>query len=331
MMKKMRIAILALIVILALTGCSCKHEWAAADCVNPPACGKCGETEGEPLGHEWTDATCTTARTCNRCGRSEGEPLGHVWTEATCAEPKVCASCGEVVGEVSAHVWVDATCTAPKTCSVCGETEGEPTEHLWMEATTETPATCSVCGATEGEKVVTDPRFVTSEVEKLLGRWEAPLSISEEDLNIRRFNGALEGTYWIEFRNDGTVSTGIVLKDEAEFRKAVAECYADWTFEELEEKEIDEDTANTVAKVLLEMDVEAYILQDLEEIPAADLIEGIMAESDLGDGWTGDFVYYVADGKLYIDDEWSEEMYEAEHEILGTTLILYGYLECKRA
>lgn len=330
-MRKLRIVILALMVVLVFSGCSCKHEWAAADCVNPPTCGKCGATEGEPLGHEWTDATCTTARTCSRCGRSEGEPLGHTWADATCTEPKTCATCGEVLGEITEHVWVEATCTAAKTCSVCGATEGELAEHVWTEATTDTPATCSVCGATEGEKVVTDPRFVTGEVEKLLGRWEATLELSEEDLNIRRFNGSLEGIYWIEFRNDGTAETGIELKDEKKFREAAAECYADWTFEQLEEDEIDEDAANAVAKVLVDTDVEAYILKELEEIPIHDLIEDLLAESDIGDGWFAEYVFYVEDGKLYMDEEWNDSMEETEHELLGTTLLLYGFLECKRA
>ena len=330
-MRKLRIVILTLVVILLFSGCSCKHEWTEADCVNPPTCGKCGATEGEPLGHEWTDATCTAARTCTRCGRSEGEPLGHTWANATCTEPKTCAACGEVLGEITEHVWVEATCTAAKTCSVCGVTEGEMAEHVWTEATTEEPATCSVCSATEGEKIVTDARFVTGEVEELLGRWEAPLSISEKELNIPRYNGSLEGTYWIEFRNDGTVETGIVLKDEKAFREAAAECYADWAFEDLEEDEIDEDTANAVTNVLLDMDVEAYILKTLEEVPINDLIEDLMAESELGVGGFGEYVYYVEDGQLYMDKEWSDSMYETEYEFLGTTLLMYGFLECKRA
>lgn len=330
-MKKLRVLILALACLLVLSGCSCKHEWTAADCVTPASCTQCGETEGEALGHTWTDATCTAARTCSSCGRTEGAPLGHSWIDATCTAPKTCSACGEVLGSVLEHTWIDATCTAPKTCSVCGEPEGEPLEHTWLEATTDAPATCSVCGATEGEKVVTDPRFVTAKVESLLGRWESELDLSEDDLEVRRYNGSLEGTFWIEFGNDGTAHSGIVLKDEEAFRAAVAECYADWFFEELEEEDVDEEAANTVAEALLDKSVEEYILEAQREKSADELIKELLAESEYGNGWIGDFVYYVAEEQLYMDSEWKEEMNTAEFEFIGTTLMLYGYLECKPA
>lgn len=328
-MRKFRIALLTMIIVLVLTGCSCKHEWTEADCVNPATCGKCGATEGEALGHAWTDASCTTARSCSRCGRTEGEPLGHSWADATCKAPKTCTTCGEVVGDLADHAWTEASCSAPKTCSVCGVTEGEALEHTWAEATTDTPATCTVCGAVEGEKIVTDPRFVTEEVKPLLGRWEATLDLSEEDLSIRRYNGTLEGTYWIEFHNDGTAQSGVVLKDEKAFREAVAECYADWFFERMDEEDIGEDAANKVAEELVEMDVEAYILQQQKEVPVEELIEELMAKSDYPDGWRSESVYYMADGKLYMDDAWSEEMHEVEYEMIGSTMLLYGYLEFK--
>lgn len=125
-MKKLLIIALALVMLLALTGCFCQHEWVEADCVNPKTCTKCEETEGAPLGHTWAAATCVEPKTCETCGETEGDALGHTLSEATCTETPTCSVCGETVGEALGHTWVDATYEAPKTCSVCGETEGEP-------------------------------------------------------------------------------------------------------------------------------------------------------------------------------------------------------------
>ena len=73
--------------ILALTGCSCKHTWAEADCVTARTCTSCHATEGEPLGHtpgqplETPDAVSAillTEQYCTVCGEqltSETVPL----------------------------------------------------------------------------------------------------------------------------------------------------------------------------------------------------------------------------------------------------------------
>ena len=54
-MKKVLCVALSLVMLLALAGCACEHEWMDADCVNPRTC-ECGETEGEALGHTLTEA-----------------------------------------------------------------------------------------------------------------------------------------------------------------------------------------------------------------------------------------------------------------------------------
>lgn len=304
-MKKVTVFLLAAAFLLGMAGCSdsCEHVWAEADCIIPKTCTECGETEGTPLGHEWNDATCTTAQVCARCGRTEGDPLGHSWVEATCTEAKHCTGCGEVIGEALGHVWTEATTEAPKTCTVCAETEGE--------------------------KIQADPRFVTADAQHLFGRWEAKVRFTEEDLEIRRYNGTLEGTYWVEFGKDGVMKAGLDLKDEEAFRKAVAEAYADWAFEALEEKEVDEKEADAVAEELLGMGVEAYILSTQQEQPIGELIEELMEKSRYGNGWTGEFVYYVSDDQLYLETEWKEEMRAEECEFIGSTLMLFGFLECK--
>lgn len=304
-MKKITVFLLTAVMLLLLAGCSetCEHSWVEGDCLTAKTCSECGETEGTPLGHDWQEATCTAAMVCGRCGITEGDPLGHNWVEATCTEAKHCTGCGETMGQALGHVWVEATTEAPKTCTTCGETEGE--------------------------KILSDPRFTTAAAQPLFGRWEAEVSFSEEKLNIRRFNGVLEGTYWVEFRKDGTMSAGFELKDEEYFRKAVAEAYADWAFENLEEKGVDQEEADAVTQELMQMDLEEYILSQQKQQPIAELIEELLSKSELKGSWTGDFMYYVENDKLFLDTEWKEEMRTVNYEFIGTTLSLFDQLHCK--
>lgn len=124
-MKKFGVICLA-IALLVLAGCSCKHEWQEADCLNPKTCTLCDETEGEALGHEWEAASCIDPKTCANCGETEGDALGHTWLDATCTRAQTCSVCGETEGEALGHTWEEATYEAPKTCSVCVITEGDP-------------------------------------------------------------------------------------------------------------------------------------------------------------------------------------------------------------
>ena len=165
-MKKRIFFLLALMMLVFLSGCGHEHQWTDATCTEPKTCSTCGETEGEPLGHTWTDATCTEPKTCSVCGETEGEPLGHTWTDATCTEPKICSVCGETEGEPLGHTWTDATCTEPKTCSVCGEIEGKPLGHTTEEWVTTVEATCT----SEGEEAAVCTvcgETVTRKTEKL--------------------------------------------------------------------------------------------------------------------------------------------------------------------
>ena len=128
---------LILLPVLMLTGCACKHEWVAADCLNPQTCAKCNEV-GEPaLGHDWLDATCTVPRTCSRCMVTEGESLHHDWISATCATPETCARCSETQGATLAHSygdWAFGDELMSHTCSVCNYLEELPIDHhLYLE------------------------------------------------------------------------------------------------------------------------------------------------------------------------------------------------------
>lgn len=93
-MKKLRLAVLVMLLILCLSACACKHEWVAANCTDPKTCINCNITEGESLGHNWIDSTCTTPKTCESCGITEGKPLGHTWEIIDGA--MMCTVCDEV-------------------------------------------------------------------------------------------------------------------------------------------------------------------------------------------------------------------------------------------
>lgn len=304
-MKKVCVFLLAACCLFGLAGCSCDHEWAPATCTAPKTCTICGEAEGDVLGHVWVDATCTTVKTCSRCGRTSGDPLGHSWIEADCENPKTCTACGTQVGSALGHVWEEATTDAPKTCTVCG--------------------------AEEGERILTDARFTTDSTRDLWGRWEAAVSLSEKDLDAYHYNGTLEGTFWMEFDNAGGVSTGFVLADEETFRAAMAECSADFVYDQAAEDGADQEEADAVARALHGMDVEEYLLEQQKDIPAEELIEQLLTESDYGGGWIGSFVYCIQDGKLYIDTEWKDDLREITWEQIGTTILLENFLELKKA
>lgn len=75
-MNKLRLisALLLLVMLLtALAGCACQHEWVEANCLNPKTCTRCGATEGEKNDeHQWEDATTVFPKTCSVCGKREG-------------------------------------------------------------------------------------------------------------------------------------------------------------------------------------------------------------------------------------------------------------------
>ena len=109
-MKNISALLLALTVLLILSGCSCEHEWLNATCIAPATCTKCGETTGLPLGHQWEDATCTTPKVCVICEIIEGKATGHSWLDATCQSPKTCMSCQLTEGTQTSHLYDDGQC-----------------------------------------------------------------------------------------------------------------------------------------------------------------------------------------------------------------------------
>lgn len=96
-MKKTMLVLLALVLVLALLGCECDHEWAEADCVNAAVCANCQETGAAALGHTFSAATCDAPEICTRCGETRGEALGHSfgqWSFGDTEQVRTCETCG---------------------------------------------------------------------------------------------------------------------------------------------------------------------------------------------------------------------------------------------
>lgn len=74
MIKRTVSLLMAVFMLLALTGCECKHEWIEASCENPKTCIKCEATEGEARGHEygaWSFEDEEMSHVCRYCSVSE--------------------------------------------------------------------------------------------------------------------------------------------------------------------------------------------------------------------------------------------------------------------
>lgn len=187
MKKVIKLVLCAILCIVLLSGCSCKHEWTAPNCVSPAVCSKCGETQGEALGHKYVEATCTQPKYCSVCGLTVGEPLGHDWIEADCTTPKTCKRCGETEGVALGHEWNDATCILPKTCARCGTTEGEALGHTVEDWSVTQAATCSAKGIETGVCTVCGEE-VTREVDMVehsASEWEVETTPTKTTKGLR--------------------------------------------------------------------------------------------------------------------------------------------------
>ena len=97
--KRIGLALLVLVCLLALTGCQCEHSWEDATCEVAQTCSKCGQIQGLTEKHNWKDATCITPKTCTKCGATEGEALGHAsvtYSYVNNVHTFTCDVCGEV-------------------------------------------------------------------------------------------------------------------------------------------------------------------------------------------------------------------------------------------
>ena len=84
-------ALILLLFVTLLAGCSCKHTWQESTCLAPRTCTRCGETEGKVRAHDWGSTDCANPQPCVVCGTMEGLEVTHQWRE----DCKICVSCGQ--------------------------------------------------------------------------------------------------------------------------------------------------------------------------------------------------------------------------------------------
>ena len=286
MKRKIGLLLVAMACIAMLTGCKCKHEWVAADCVTPKTCTRCQETEGAPLGHDWLAATCEEAKTCKVCTAVEGMAAG--------------------------HSWVEASCIAPKHCENCDLTEGEVKEHLWLTATTETPKTCSVCGLMEGDRIMTDERFKTEKCRDLFGDWQFEKTLSADEMKLEGYVDEVPFTAVVTFTEDGRITMDLSFKDEKQFALdlqagTVEAIYRQFESQDMTREETDAAFMDTYGKSVEEYSKDMWAAVDWETL--FDLFET-------------EYVYYVDGGKLYVSDEWEGGFSTATYAIHGDRMTL---------
>ena len=290
-MKKSMLIVLIVLCALLLASC-CKHEvWNDADCETPKTCAECGETEGEPLGHTWVDASCETPKTCSVCQKTEGAALG--------------------------HSWADATCEAPKTCQSCSLTEGEALGHTWEDATTEAPKTCTVCAKTEGERIITDARFTTAACKPLFGRWEFSMQFGGDMMEMEGFTGYLDVNFYMDFSNDGKLTTSVEAKECDDFDTLLTQYMVDLFYKECSAQGVGKAAADAEMKASYGVTTEEYFETVAKSVDFAAMINDMSEEG----------VYYVNGDTLYTADTWKKNMNAAPFRFEGETLIVEGITE----
>lgn len=294
MKKRILILALALVCMLALTGCFCQHE-------------------------VWLEATCDAPKTCESCGKTEGEALGHVWLAATCDTPRTCDTCGVTSGEAKGHSWAEADCTDPKKCENCGLTEGEALGHDWQEATTETPKTCLRCDLTEGERIITDPRFTTAAASGLFGKWGCIIDVTGEMMDLEGFEGSIPFRFCLEFKNDGTMSVSMQIPDEEAFMDAILDYAAESVYRDLEAQGISRDAADNLFQSQYGMSIQDYLRESMGQMDVAALMDSFLAS------FTPGAVYYVDGDTLYLGMSWEANMEPTGYTLEGDSLIIDSF------
>jgi hypothetical protein len=339
MKRRFIVGLLAMVLILLLAGCGCKHEWYAATCSAPKTCQLCGETEGEALPHTWQDATCTAAKTCTVCKATEGEallhtwqdatctaakictvcqttegdPLGHTWQDATCSTPKTCTVCQVTEGETADHTWQDATCTTPKTCTVCKATEGKTAAHKWQEATTESPKTCSNCKKTEGSKLKTDSRFTTKATKALQGTWTCDVVLTDEMMGLENF-GNVDCRMTLKFGNTGKLSQSIKVKDEKSYMTKLKNYTVEQTYAAFAQQGLSREQADQAMKAECGLNVKDYVDAALKGYDINDMFKAFSIEE----------VYYVEGNAVFTAISWKAKFEKTEFTINNGKLVIDG-------
>lgn len=104
MKRKVFILMMAVLLVLLLTGCACSHEWTAADCEHAAVCTKCDEIGEAALGHDWVPASCAQPETCSRCELTRGEALAHSFGDWGIGEKEMTRSCTVCAAQESSEI-----------------------------------------------------------------------------------------------------------------------------------------------------------------------------------------------------------------------------------
>lgn len=288
MKQRLRLALLAMVCIVLLSGCKCQHEWVVADCVTPKTCSLCQETEGAALGHDWLAATCEEAKSCKVCGVAEGVAAG--------------------------HSWVEATCMAPKHCENCDLTEGAVLEHTWLAATTESPKTCSVCAATEGDRIITDERFKTEKCKAVFGTWEFEQTISGTELNLGDYVEEVPVIMVVNFTEDGRATRDVVFKDVDQFVQDLHAGTVEAIYRQFESQEMTREEADAAFMDVRGMSVEDY----------STAVWAVVNWNAYFDLQKIEHVYYVDGEHIYLADAWDEPFQTTSYSISGDKMTWMG-------
>lgn len=199
------------------------------------------------------------------------------------------AGCG-----VCDHKWLPADCVNPRICNICGEMDGEPSDqHMWEDATTESPKTCSVCGKTEGDQIDVDERFVTSACKQLFGNWETKYETDGSQLSMTGMTIAIKMT--MTFTNEGDVVIQKELQNVSQVEQDLAQRMSQMMYEQYTQAGMSKAEADTACKNQYGQTVTEFC-----EMRAKQVVKGLNS--------TEEKVYYVADDRLYMGDDWGDEL-----------------------
>lgn len=131
-----------------------EHTGYIANCDEPYACDRCGNSVSVAGGHKLTELTCEDDSVCTVCSFVAVKAAGHDYAAADCENPEICKVCGGTKGAPLGHKWVPATCTEAEFCEVCEKTGEAALSHDMAPATCTEDSFCLICDAPGEEKAL---------------------------------------------------------------------------------------------------------------------------------------------------------------------------------
>lgn len=329
-MHKWFVMTLAIVMVLTVTACGCKHENVAVDAAVAATCTETGLTEGkhcadcgevivaqatipanghvekdvpaaEPTCEEEGHAAGTMCAVCDvsLSGAEKIAALGHKWKDATCDAPKTCSVCNKTEGDKLAHDWVAATCDKAKTCKLCNKTEGKALGHKWEEATTEAPKTCSVCKKTSGSKIKTDSRFTTAATKHLQGTWICDTTITDDAI------GEVPVRFTLQLSNAGELTESIEVKDKKAYMAKLKQFTIDTMYDSFAQQGMSKAQADEAMLATYGLNVNDYVEEYLESVDVTAIYDAFTIKN----------VYYVEGDTIYIALNWSAKFEESAYTL----------------